>query len=185
MIQLSVLICTLEDRKLLFEILKAELNRQVDECEGEVQILPKCDAGQMSIGEKRNWLLDHAKGQYLCFVDDDDWVDIEYISKILKAIETEPDVVQMIGIMNTNGFSQKRFEHSIRHWKYFEQMNIFYRPPNHLNPIRSSIAKQFKFPKTNHGEDTDWALQIRNSGLLVTEESIDKPIYHYRYSSQK
>ena len=183
MIQLSVLICTIEKRKTLFKVLKARLEEQARNY--DVQILSKCDAGQMSIGEKRNWLLDHAKGEWLCFVDDDDWIDSEYISKILEDLEREPDCVQMIGIMNTNGFNEKRFEHSVKHLYYFEQDGIFYRPPNHLNPIRSSIAKQFRFPETNHGEDTDWALQIRNSGLLVTESAIDKPIYHYRYSSVK
>ncbi|KKN67204.1 hypothetical protein LCGC14_0463770 [marine sediment metagenome] len=183
MIQFSVLICTIEKRETRFKVLMAELNSQTEGV--DVQVLSKCDAGEMSIGEKRNWLLDHAKGEWLCYVDDDDWIDKEYISIILKALETNPDVVQMIGIMNTDGFNKKRFEHSLRHWGYFEQCNIFYRPPNHLNPIRSSIAKQFRFPETNHGEDTDWALQIRNSGLLVTEEMIDRPIYHYRYSSVK
>ncbi len=183
MIKISILICTIEKRKTLFDILKAELDIQ---SQGkQVQVLSKCDGGRMSIGKKRNWLLDHAKGEYLCFIDDDDWIDKEYISIILKALERQPDVVQMIGIMNTDGFNKKRFEHSLRHWDYFEQTNIFYRPPNHLNPMRSSIAKKFKFPETNHGEDTDWALQIRNSGLLVTEELIDRPIYHYRYSSMK
>ena len=180
--KLSILICTIEKRKTLFEVLKAELDRQATK---DVQILSKCDACQMSIGEKRNWLLDHAKGEWLCYVDDDDWIDKDYISIILKALETDPDCVQMIGIMNTDGFSHKRFEHSIRHYSYFEQDNIFYRPPNHLNPMRSTIAKQFKFPETNHGEDTDWCMQVRNSGLLVTETRIDKPIYHYRYSSIK
>lgn len=182
MIKLSVLICTIEKRKTLFGVLRSELNNQSNK---SVQILSKCDAGQMSIGAKRNWLLDNAKGEWLCFVDDDDWIDKEYISIILKALETNPDVVQMIGIMNTDGFNKKRFEHSLNHWGYFEQDNIFYRPPNHLNPIRSSIAKQFKFPEKNHGEDTDWALLVRDSGLLVTEEKIDRAIYHYRYSSVK
>ena len=183
MIQLSILICTIEKRETRFKVLMAELNSQI---EGKsVEILSKCDAGQMSIGEKRNWLLDHAKGEWLCFVDDDDWIDQDYIGIILKALEREPDVVQMIGVMNTDGFSHKRFEHSINHVQYFENLGIYYRPPNHLNPMRSTIAKKFKFPETSHGEDTDWALQIRNSGLLVTEAIIDKPIYHYRYSSVK
>ncbi|PCJ57928.1 MAG: hypothetical protein COA65_08695 [Rhodospirillaceae bacterium] len=181
--KLSVLICTLEKRKTLFKILKAELDRQVYEC--DVEILYECDEGQMSIGAKRNKLLNRAKGEYVCFVDDDDWVDAEYIRIILKALESDPDCVHIIGIMNTDGFYHKRFEHSMRHGSYFEQFGIFYRPPNHLNPIRSSIAKQFRFPELNHGEDTDWALQIRNSGLIITEETTDKPIYHYRYSSVK
>lgn len=34
-----------------------------------------------------------AKGKYITFIDSDDMVSDNYISKILKAIETEPDIV--------------------------------------------------------------------------------------------
>lgn len=59
------------------------------------------------------------------------------------------------------------------------------RYPNHLNCIKSSIAKKFKFPETNHGEDTDWATQIHKSGLIKTEHYIPEIIYYYDYKSKK
>ncbi len=186
--KLTIQICTLEKRKTLFNVLKAELNRQKTDhgfSDDIVEIIDECDEGQMSIGAKRNLLLERARGDYVCSIDDDDWVDSEYLVKILYALESEPDCVQLIGMMNTDGFNRKRFEHSIDHWGYFEDNNIFYRPPNHLNPIRASIAKQFKFPEEDFGEDTNWALQIQESGLLRREEKIDKVIYHYRYCSRK
>ena len=186
-IDLSILICTLENRRPLFKRLEDELFKQRAELglEKNIQILPKEDNGEMSIGDKRNWLLDRAQGEYLCFIDDDDWIDSEYIKKIYEAIQSKPSCVMMIGVMNTDGRNKQRFEHSIRFWTYYSQSDIFFRPPNHLNPIRSDIARRFKFPESNHGEDTDWAMQIRQSGLLKTEEAIDKPIYHYRYTSKK
>lgn len=185
--KLSVLICTLVKRKALFDVLVAELNRQrVDyNLESEVEILSECDEGQLKIGAKRNLLLKRAKGDYVCSVDDDDWIDSEYLTKIINALESEPDCVQIIGIMNTDGFNQTRFEHSIVHSKYYDSHGVYYRYPNHLNPIRREIAQQFKFPEENFGEDTNWATQIRDSGLLRREEPIDKVIYHYRYSSRK
>lgn len=182
--KLSVLICTIEERKPRFDVLMAELEK-LRNGNPEIEILSECDNKQMTIGTKRNLLLSRAKGDYVCSVDDDDWIDSEYFIKILQALEHEPDCVQMIGMMNTDGFNQKRFEHSIFHKRYFEQNNIYYRYPNHLNPIRRDIAQQFKFPELNFGEDTDWATQILNSGLLQHEEAIDKVIYHYRYSSRK
>lgn len=186
--KLTVQICTLKKRKALFDVLKAELNRQKTDygfSDDTVEIIDECDEGQMNIGAKRNLLLDRAKGDYVCSIDDDDWIDSEYLIKIITALDSFPDCAQLIGMMNTDGFNLKRFEHSIAHQGYFERNEIFYRPPNHLNAIKASIAKQFKFPEMNFGEDTDWALQIKDSGLLRREEPIDKVIYHYRYCSRK
>jgi len=146
-----------------------------------VEIIYECDDGKMSIGEKRNKLLQRAKGNYVCFIDDDDDVDVRYIKLILKALKSNPDCVKLIGIMSTNGRNERRFEHSIKYFNYFELNTIYCRPPNHLNTIRRSIAIRFKFPEINMGEDTDWAMQISRSMLLETEALIDIPIYHYNY----
>lgn len=41
----------------------------------------------------RNIGLNHAKGKYIAFIDSDDMVSENYISKILKVIEKEPDII--------------------------------------------------------------------------------------------
>ncbi len=184
---LSLLVCTINKRKPLFDLLKLELDKQINDAglHGYIEIISKCDNCIISIGAKRNLLLNHANGKYLCFVDDDDWIDSEYISIIMSALESDPDCVNMLGVMNTDGFSQRRFEHSINNHHYFERNGVYYRPPGHLNPIRSSIAKQFKFPEKNFGEDAEWSMQLIQSGLLLKEVQITKVLYHYRYSTKK
>lgn len=187
MVRLSLLICTIEERKTRFNVLIARLESLLNNYghADQVEIISECDNKQMSIGAKRNILLLKASGDYLCFLDDDDTVDEEYFVKILGALESSPDCVQMIGVMNTDGWKMERFEHSIAHNRYYDKNGVYYRYPNHLNPIRRDIAIQFKFPESNFGEDTDWATQIKDSALLQIEEPIDKVIYHYRYSSRK
>jgi len=186
-VRLSVLICTIEQRKTLFDVLMARINDFLERGDftSQVEILSECDNREMSIGKKRNLLLSRAKGDYVCFIDDDDSIDEEYFVKILNALESSPDCVQIIGMMNTDGYNQQRFEHSITHPVYYDHQGVYYRYPNHLNPIKREIAQRFKFPEVDFGEDTDWATQIRDSALLQREESIDKVIYHYRYSSRK
>ena len=39
----------------------------------------------------RNAGLDHAEGEYVCFVDPDDWVEKDYIRSMVEAIETVRD----------------------------------------------------------------------------------------------
>jgi len=81
------------------------------------------------------------------------------------------------------------FEHSIRYNAYKTNPDgyevRYERFPNHLNCIKSSIAKQFIFPEKNHGEDTDWATQVHRSGLIQTEHYIKEVIYYYDYISNK
>ena len=184
--KLSILICSIQSRGQLYTQLTACLWKQYNGL--DIQMITEVDRGEMSIGHKRNLLLDRATGDYLCFIDDDDIVSSDYIEKIMKALESNPDCCSLTGVITWNGERPEIFEHSIKYSAYKtndDKSPIKYeRYPNHLNVIRSSIAKQFRFPEINHGEDTDWATQIYKSGLLKTEAEIKGIIYHYQYQNK-
>mgnify|MGYP001559890393 CR=1 FL=1 len=182
---LSILICSLVDRSWtrieLIKILQSQGYHK------EVEILCEIDRGEMSIGHKRNLLLDRAKGEYVCFIDDDDTVSSDYLSKIMGAIETKPDCCSLVGVITWNGDNPEIFEHSIKYSEYKTRKSgaiTYERYPNHLNVIKTDIAKQFRFPEISHGEDTDWATQIFKSGLLKSEATIPGVIYHYNYKQK-
>lgn len=181
-IKLSILIPSLADR---YETRTALLFSLFSQYKGgEVEILTEVDKGEMSIGHKRNLLLDKAKGDYVCFIDDDDEISSDYTLKALTAIESNPDCCSLMGVITWNGEDPQTFEHSIKYKEYKTDLKapiVYERYPNHLNIIRASIAKQFRFLEINHGEDTDWATQILKSGLIKTEAQIPGVIYHYKY----
>lgn len=151
----------------------------------EVEFILMIDDKENTIGYKRNKLLEYAKGDYLCFVDCDDRISENYFELLLKAIKTNPDCCSLNGIITTDGINAKEFKHSIKYTSWYEENNIYYRPPNHLNCIKSEIAKQFLFPETNSGEDMDWSLKIQRSGLLKNECEIKETLYYYDYISNK
>lgn len=180
---LTILIPTMPGReKYLAEVHKSLFNQIHDNNYPAEMMVLDIDG---SIGYKRNMLLRMAKGEYLCFVDDDDIIADHYIYSILSAIQSNPDCCSLNGVITTDGKNPKRFVHSIKYNIWFEQEDVYYRPPNHLNVIKSSIAKQFKFPEINFGEDKDWSMQICESGLLKTEAVIDETLYYYKYISNK
>ena len=109
--KLSILICSLEDRLVQLQQLRTKLIDQSDM--DVVEILTETDAGEMHTGAKRNKLLLQAKGDYIAFVDDDDMVSDDYVSKILKAIETNPDCCGLEGIITTDGNNPHLFIHSV------------------------------------------------------------------------
>lgn len=186
---LSILIPTLPERAEKFSKLFFDINFQIElqNAFGLIEVLTDEAPKGKSIGKKRNDLLDKAQGEYVCFIDDDDKISDDYIRLVLNALQKKPDCLSLKGIITFDGHEPKIFEHSIKYSEYRTTENAitYERYPNHLNVIKSSIAKQFKFPEINFGEDTDWATQIHKSGLLKKEVQIDKILYYYKYISNK
>ena len=189
MIKLSILICSLFNRHesldILLDILDSQKNNQVE-------ILIEKDNGTITIGTKRNVLLKRAQGEYVCFIDDDDLVSNDYVSKILEAIKSNPDCCGIEGLIflrprirdrynpkkRLRGQRvQRKFIHSIRYKTWFEEHLVYYRCPNHLNPVKKELALQVMFASLDDGEDRDYS--IRLLPLLKTETYIKGIIYNY------
>jgi glycosyltransferase involved in cell wall biosynthesis len=195
MIKLSLLILTIEDRYFKFNELMAELSKQVVDLSKKdgvdyweyIEILKDPRGSSFTKGEKRNDLLQSCTGEYCCFIDDDDMVHESYVETLIRAIESKPDCVSLRGVMTTDGENPEMFEHSLKYneWKTTNNFIKYERYPNHLNCTKSSIAKQFKFPEINYGEDKIWSDAVFNSGLLKNEIYIPQPLYYYQYKSKK
>lgn len=186
---LSILILSIEGRE---EYLNRLLNFLYSECLkynlfDDIQVLLSKDKkGEHSIGLKRNICYQNSTSKYSMSLDDDDILKEKALPKMIHKLKTEnPDCLRLEGIYTENSKNPKKFIHSIQFTEYFEKDNVYYRPPNHLNAIRTEYAKQFKFPEINHGEDTDWAMQICRSKILKTESSIDMEYYIYDYVPNK
>jgi glycosyltransferase involved in cell wall biosynthesis len=165
--------------------LRDELRSQILPFAGDIEVLT--DNSIKSIGEKRNALLQGASGEYVCFIDDDDWITANYIEHLMTAVESGADCASLMGLYSVDGKTDGVFEHSLKYekWQTTNNQVKYERYPNHLNLIRSSIAKQFRFPKINFAEDHDWSTQIHKSGLIKTEHHIPEIIYFYRFISNK
>src|SRR5688572_12515966 len=97
---LSILICTIPKRKYQLQALMKLLLRQIGQL--DVQVIADSNMG-ITTGAKRNHLIHLAQGKYVTFIDDDDTISKDYVSEIMKAIESEPDVVGFKGWITTNG----------------------------------------------------------------------------------
>jgi Glycosyl transferase family 2 len=183
----SILICTLEERQHLFQQLHNKLVEQINNAhlQNDIEILFCRDNRQHSIGEKRNILLQTSQGEYVSFIDDDDDIHNDYVPMLYKALQENPDCIRLMGIITTNNKDPKIFIHSSSYNnQYIEKNEVYYRPPNHLNVMKRSIAIQFAFPEQNYGEDKIWALSIAQSKLIKTEADIKEPYYFYRYDGK-
>jgi hypothetical protein len=187
-VKLSILICHLAGRGPQLARLRAVLDPQV--CDA-VEILVETDNGEMPVGKKRNILLDRAQGDYICFIDDDDMVPDYYVAEILAAIVPDkdgntPDVVGIVGHYFHGDRPPQKFVHSVRYsdW-HIERSGQMNRTPNHLNPLRRSLALKAGFPEIDHGEDFEYSQRVskllnEDPEFSKTEVFIDKVMYEYR-----
>lgn len=159
------------------------LNSQIADDDQSIGIICECDDGEMTTGAKRNKLLSLATADYICFIDDDDLVSDNYIASIKNALITKPDCVGIEGTITFDGQHPAKFIHSKRYSSWFEQNGIYYRTPNHLNPIKRETALKVGFPDQRHGEDSTYSSGI--FPLLETEVYIEGPIYLYNFRRNK
>ncbi len=179
---LSILICTTFERETLFLKLLTEFHVQAQGY--SVEILFEQDDKQISVGAKRQKLLDRAQGEYIVYFDDDDWPELHYISEIIKALETKPDCLGYRIRMTTNEQREEMCCHSLRYpqWRSNVDGYNYVRNVTHFNVVKRSIATQVGFPDKRFGEDKVYSDQV--TALCKTEVFIDKVMFHYRYSNR-
>jgi glycosyltransferase involved in cell wall biosynthesis len=179
---LSILILTLPTRIDSYARLIKSLNIQViqNNLINRVQILSLCDTKEISVGEKRNILLNKSCGKYVCFIDDDDVISDDYVIKLVNGIQSNSDVITFCGEYVENNLITP-FSISLVHRDNYNHPNIFYRLPNHLCPVKREIALSCQFSNKNFGEDSDYSERINN--YLKTEFHIQDKLYFYMYNS--
>lgn len=177
-IKLSILVCSIEKRKNFLDRLTSIIQPQLDK-HLDVECITASDSGGMKIGEKRNFLIKKARGEYIAFVDDDDIVSNDYVERILAALHSNPDVVVFDVFRFDNGREDRIVKYGIEYLKDYHDKKAYYRLPNHLMCVKKSIAEQVPFKALNFGEDSDYAIRLKP--LLKTQERINEILYQYLY----
>lgn len=186
--KLTILIATIEDRKLLFDELVASLCKQVyyNNLENEIQIISALDNKEVSIGSKRQLLLTSAKAKFITYLDDDDMPSENYCKNIVNAIIQNPniDCIGMNVNMTTNGQKPQRCCHRLayKEWKDNVDGWDYVRNITHFNPVLREKALQVGFKDIRYGEDKDYSDRL--TPLLTKEFYIEEPLFHYRYTTQ-
>jgi hypothetical protein len=179
----SILILTQPKRAECLKKLLAMLDLQTEPFP-DVEIVVKMFDSSMQVSGNRQQMVEDAKGEYVSFIDDDDLVATDYVSKIYSLL----DGVDYIGFevrTTIDGTPTLPAYHSLKYPQWYGDTEGNYRDFSHLNPIRRELAVQAKFTGPFPTEDVRWAEDLRRLGIVKTEHYLPEVMYFYDYRSNK
>ena len=94
MILLTIMLPTTIDRREQFAKLLEEIRRQILENKYEdiVEVIVNEDNKEISIGKKRQELLEASNGKWVVGIDSDDWISEDYLHDIVMALKNNPQI---------------------------------------------------------------------------------------------
>ena len=182
--KLSILICTVVGREKSYENLINELVKQIadNNLNGQVEILTEKDDCKITVGTKRNILKNKAVGEYICFIDDDDMVNTNYLAELFKSFESNPEILT---------FQVQRYKNNNLDDIYCPNIHIgnlqsgnllFMRNLLHLCPHKKYLADKISFPDKNFAEDFEYSMSLAN--LNPRDMNLRKVLYFYYFNEK-
>lgn len=133
------------------------------------------------VATTRNSLLDHVKGEWVLFVDSDDWLEASAVSFFMGLVTSSIDVISCDYVLDNDcvngGVAVKRLDQTSLIEAFLRHTEIRGQLWNKL--FRASVLQELNFdPKVSYGEDAlfCWHAFQRVKGFLYT----NKRLYHYR-----
>jgi hypothetical protein len=153
---------------------------------GRVQLLSDTSdsflSGGLSIGKKRQRLVEQAKGKYLCFLDDDEDIAPNYVETLVRLCHQDKDVVTF------RSFAKNDFYWSVIDMRLGNPNEeatpdrIVKRNAWHICPVKSEYAKLYPFEDTNYSEDWNWMEKVLTH--CKTEAHTDQILHCYQHSAK-
>lgn len=176
----NILIPTIPHRHHRLLGLLAALDAQISPGSGVTVRVLRDNLG-LSIGAKRQALLDASDAAYVSWVDDDDLVAPDYVESVRAALAAGPDIVGFAVLFTVDGSLPKVTWHALGRPGWDDGPRPW-RDVSHLCPIRRELALLGTW-EGGYGEDRRWADAVRASGQVRTGALIDRWMYWYRFSS--
>lgn len=146
----------------------------------DVEFLTFIDNGELTSGKKRNLLIDNSSGDYICFIDDDDEVNNNYVYKMYSACLKDADVVTFNLQMFWNNQPKEIWQFGLYHNMRRSGLMCV----NHLCAWKRALATLVRWdPLLGNSDDRVWFEPLFHAGLIKTQYHINETLYFYMYDS--
>ncbi len=178
---LSVLICCIPDR---FASLERCYKKVLSQAEGKpVEVLAFMDNKKRSIGRKRNAMTSLAQGKYFILLDDDDDCSDDYVDELLKAAESDADIISFDQLAIVGGLGRSVVNFSLNNPNdEFNADGITRRKPFSVCAFKTSKFAKVSFGDKMYGEDMIFSSMAWD--MAESEYHIDKILHTYIYDPQ-
>lgn len=137
------------------------------------------------VAATRNHLLSKVKGEYVLFVDADDWIELNMVDYLLsKAYQSQADIVTCGNVINDDSISNEYSEriltqnNAIERFLYHQE----FRGSLWNKLIKTALLTNCRFDdRISYGEDALFTWSLLQNALRITYT--DHQLYHYRMNS--
>jgi len=178
--KLSILTSTIPGREAQLAELIEKLGKQIGDL--PVEHLVFRDNRRRLNGAKRQALVDIARGDYWAFVDDDDDVSDDYVARLLKATESNADVLTFRQRAVYNGVESEVHFGINNQDAPFNPNGITLRAPWHVCAWKRERVRDCVFGEMAYNEDTVWCHQARKRAR--TAHHVDAVLHTYRHDAR-
>ena len=205
----SILIAAIPERyhtvhPLLLSLLETQAVARIS----DVELLFFMDNRRRTVGAKRNDLMAAAHGEYVSFIDDDDMVAPDYVSRIRNTIQRNrkepPDVIcfPQRATLHPHGITHE-CRYSLEYWRdrppenrrqlapaHDASGNVlpstlnWTGPPSHTMAWRRALVADIKFPEQQFGEDVAWVDTACERAKTEIRIECDNPLYLYKFNEE-
>ena len=185
----SILIPTTPDRHEMFTALFNELHRQLEYMNtfhptlGEIEILVDDSKrfldGGLSIGKKREALVQRANGKYCWFLDSDESISPNYLETLVRLCCQDKDICTFRAIAKLDNYWAL---YDMRLYQTNEQSTpdkTVLRAPWHQCPVKTEFAKRYEFEDISYAEDWKWMVSVLVD--CKTEAHTDQILLQYNH----
>ena len=176
---LTIAIPTVRGREKKLAELLSVLHPQLSK---DIELLVAHDNKEISIGKKRQQLLEAATGDYFAMIDDDDLVATDFVATCKKHLPGN-DCLGHLSLYTEDDLNPQFVRHSSRYKEWGDSMDgvRFTRLIEQKCPHRRTLALLTGFSDLRFGEDRDYSLRLAR--LLQKEAYVEKVLYFHRYES--
>jgi hypothetical protein len=176
---ISILIPTMKKRRFCRNLLIKNIEEQIKKTKLKVELVV-FEEQKLTIGRKREQMIHECNGKYCAFIDDDDIISQNYLKSFEPMFEEgyNYDCSSLWGSYYSNNEFMKTMHHSIQYSSWKEDEKTYYRNPNHLNLILSSICRQVGY-ENQKGEDYNFSKKLLTLNLCKNEYNNSNCNYFY------
>lgn len=115
----------------------------------KITVFKLTEGSSLSLGERRNISIQHAKGEYVCQWDDDDWFHNDRLEIQMRSLLNSKKPANILNrLVLYNALKQQAYLSSERFWE------------GSLLCKTDLFKEYFQYPKLNKGEDNDLVVKL-------------------------